>query len=472
VTAAAGLGDTQYSQGCAAGDFDNDGFIDLAVANFGPNVLYHNNGDGTFSDVTAASGLSGEKWHSSLAFADLDRDGCLDLYVVTYVRDPYRVCRPAPDRIITCSPLNFEAEQDRLYHSKGDGTFEDLSAESGILAPDGKGLGIVVADLDNDGWPDIYIANDGTPNFLFKNETTAPGAPLRFEERGLVSGVAVSGAGASQAGMGIACADLDGDGLLDLYVTNFYDESGIFYHNQGEMLFADETSAARLLEPTRKFLGFGTQPLDFDLDGRPDLFIANGHIDDFGFRGEPWKMRPQLFFNLGAARFAEACGQIGQYFEGEYLGRGVARLDWNRDGRPDLAIVHQDRPAALLANETLETGSRVVLDLHGVHSNRDAIGARIALTVGGVTRTHEIVGGDGFFASNERRVIIGVGRMANPAALETHHELSRVESLEIRWPSGRVDRWSDLPLDARLILVESRAPVIESIEPAGGSMKD
>lgn len=451
VTEAAGLGDTQYSQGCSAGDFDNDGFPDLAVANFGTNVLYHNNGDGTFDDITVPAGITGQHWNSSLAFADLDRDGNLDLYVVTYVLEPYRICRPSPERIATCSPLNFEAEQDQLFRSRGDGTFEDVTASAGILAEDGKGLGIIVADFDEDGWPDVYVANDGTPNFLFHNETVAPGASLHFAERGLVSGAGVSGTGNSQAGMGVACGDFDGDGLLDLFVTNFYRESATLYRNHGGLQFADVTHAARLDEPTQMRLGFGTQAADFDLDGRLDLFVANGHIDDFSFRGEPWKMAPQLFYNQGKATFVDASRESGEYFNGEYLGRGVVRLDWNRDGRPDLAVVHQDRPAALLANETEQTGHRLIIDLHGVASNRDGVGARITVTSAGVTRVHEICGGDGFFASNERRIIFGLGGA------------TAIERLEVRWPAGQTDEWFDLPADSAVVLIENRPPCIHSL---------
>jgi tetratricopeptide (TPR) repeat protein len=442
VTASAGLGDMQYSQGSAAADFDNDGFVDLAVANFGTNVLYHNNGDGTFRDVTLQSGISGEHWSSSLAFADLDRDGDLDLYVVTYVLDPYQVCHNKPDRVATCSPLNFPAEQDVLYLNRGDGSFVDVSSDAGILADDGKGLGIIVADFDDDGWPDIYIANDGTPNFLFHNRTSGRGETLRFVERGLASGAAVSGSGVSQAGMGIACADLDGDLRLDLYVTNFYQESGTLYLNQRNLLFVDATRAAQLDVPTRPNLGFGTQAIDLDLDGRCELFVANGHIDDFRFRGEPWKMKPQLFYNLGGARFADVSAGSGDYFQGEYLGRGVARLDWDRDGLPELVVVHQDQPAALLHNESPSHGNWLILSLHGVESNRDAIGARIMLTCGGVSRVHEICGGDGFLATNERRVILGLGLAP------------RIDILSIRWPSGKTDAWSDLPANSHFTLIE------------------
>lgn len=456
VTERAGLGSNQYGQGCAAGDYDNDGDPDLFVANYGTNIVYCNNGDGTFSDVTARTGIDGEHWSASLALADLDRDGRLDLYVTTYVLEPLKVCRDATGRPLTCSPGNYDAEPDILYRNRGDGTFEDVSASAGILAPDGKGLGVVVADFNDDGWSDIYVANDGTPNFLFRNMgTDAPQAGLRFEEIGLWSGVALSEYGSPQAGMGIASADLNADGRLDLYVTNFLDDVNTLYLNQGEFIFSDATRRAQLAAPTRPFLGFGTQALDLDLDGHPELFVANGHIDDFRSRGEPWKMRPQLFSNRADGTFAEISSTAGDYFHGESLGRGVARLDWNRDGRPELVVVHQDRPVALLENRAAACGHRrIVLELRGVESNRDAIGARIRIRAGGRTQTLEICGGDGFFASNDRRQCAGVGTA------------TRIDRLEIDWPSGRRSRWTDLPTDCRLLCVEGRLPRIEPLDGA------
>ncbi len=451
VTENSGLGDTRYSQGCAAGDFDNDGFADLAIANFGTNILYRNNGDGTFTDVTVASGIGGDHWSTSLAWADLDRDGNLDLYVVNYVLDPYRICGSPPDRLITCSPLAFKAEPDQLFRNRGDGAFEDVTVAAGIVADDGKGLGIVVADLDNDGWPDIYVANDGAPNFLFHNTTAEVGAPLRFVERGMSAGAAVSSNGLARAGMGIACGDLDGDGLLDLFVTNFYLESATLFKNQGHLLFVDASRAARLDEMTRPLLGFGTQPIDVDLDGRLDLFVANGHVGDFRYRGDPWQMRPQLLYNLGGESFSDASRQCGEYFSGEYLGRGVARVDWDHDGRPDIVVVHQDRPAALLRNESRKTGHRLVIDLRGVLSNRDAVGARIELSSGGTTQIHEVCGGDGFLATNERRIILGTG----PA--------QTIERLQIQWPSGKIEQWTDLPTDVAVLIIEGRPPITNTI---------
>ncbi len=449
VTEHTGLDEPGYGLGCAAGDYDNDGFPDLVVSRYGSTVLYRNCGDGTFRNVTAEAGLDGEYMSSSVALADLDRDGNLDLYIVNYL-ESLRVCRGKDGRPVTCHPRVIPAAQDVCYQSQGNGRFLDVTESSGLRAPDGKGLGIVVADLDDDGWPDIYVANDTTPNFLFHNETR--GGALRFRDTGLASGTALSGDGQSQAGMGIACADFDGNGHLDLYVTNYLREYNTLYLNLGKLLFRDATRAAGLVEPTLPVLGFGTQAIDADLDGRPDLFVANGHVEDVRAQGDPWTMPPQFFYNLGAARFVDVSLECGPYFGGKYLGRGVARLDWDRDGRPDLVVVHQDWPAALLHNETL-AGRKVVLDLVGVASNRDAVGARIVVRAGARTQVVEICGGDGYLATNERRQIIGIGAA------------DRIDELAVRWPSGWTDHWTDLAAEQRVVCIEGHPPRMESITP-------
>jgi tetratricopeptide (TPR) repeat protein len=452
VTAGSGLGDNQFSQGCAAGDYNNDGFPDLAVANFGTNVLYRNNGDGTFLDVTALSGISGAHWSTSLAWGDLDRDGDLDLYVVNYILDPWRVCTNYKGLVEACKVRTHLAEGDVFYTNRGDGAFEDATRAADLSTPDGRGLGVIIADLDDDGWPDIFVANDRDPNFLFHNREAATGE-LKFSEMGLTSGTALKSDGNAMAGMGIACADLNGDGRLDLFVTNYYEEADTLYLNHGELLFEEAAARANLAGPTRLMTGWGAQAIDFDLDGRLDLFVANGHTGDSRDEGIPWKMPPQLFYNLGEGRFSEISRESGEFFHSQYLGRGVARLDWDRDGRPDLVVVHHDRPVALLCNETNPTGHRLILELHGVESNRDAIGARIRATCAGSTQILEICGGDGFVATNELRQIIGLG----PA--------TRVDELEIRWPSGRTDRWHGLDGDVRLLLIEGRPPMITKIDP-------
>lgn len=452
VTHSTGLHDNQYSQGCAAGDYDNDGFTDLAVANFGTNAIYHNNGDGTFSDVTQASGIAGEHYSTSLGWGDLDRDGNLDLVVANYVRDPLRVCHSMAGALMTCHPQYFDADDAVLYLSRGNGAFDDATRVTQMVASGGRGLGVVIADLNDDGWPEVYIANDGTPCFLFQNLGSQDGRGLKFTEIGLASGTAVNSEGKATAAMGVACGDLDGDGRLDLYITNFSREADILYLNRGDLIFEDATLRAGLVAPTRPLLGWGVQALDLDLDGRLELFLTNGHLDDRHDEGIPWKMPSQLFYNAGEGAFTDISRDSGEFFALEHLGRGVARVDWNRDGRPDLAIVYQDRPAALLTNESRATGHRVILQLHGVQSNRDAIGARLRATCAGQTQILEICGGDGYCASNEKRQIFGIGTS------------TKLESLSVRWPSGRVDQWTDIPADTELILIEGQAPRTRNID--------
>jgi tetratricopeptide (TPR) repeat protein len=447
ITTGSGLGDNQYSQGCAAGDYNNDGFPDLAVANFGTNRLYHNNGDGTFTDVAARSGIGGNHFSTSLAWGDLDRDGDLDLYIANYVLDPWRTCtseRGLPQR---CKLRLLTSEDDLLYVNRGNGVFEDATRTAEMAGLGGKGLGVIIGDLDDDGWPDVYVANDGDPSFLFQNQGLKNGA-LKFAEVGLVSGTAVNGEGQAMAGMGIACADLDGNGRLDLYVTNFHREADTLYLNRGDMLFDEAASRAGLAQPTRLMTGWGTQAIDLDLDGWLDLFVANGHTSDDRDEGLPWKMPAQLFYNLGDGKFTDVSCESGAFFHGEFLGRGAARLDWNRDGRPDVVVVHHDRPAALLLNETRSTGHHLILDFRGVDSNRDAIGTRIRTTTAGFTQVLEICGGGGFMATNDLRQIVGLG------------SARKVDLLEIHWPSRREDRWTGIPADSELLLIEGRSPRI------------
>ncbi len=465
VTEAAGLGDSEYTIGGSAGDFDNDGFTDLFIANYGRNRAYRNNGDGTFSDVSQELGIDVQGMNTSLALADLDRDGDLDLYVVNYLAS-IDVCRDRSGALFTCHPSMFEAEQDVLIENLGDGRFQDVTEQSGVRVPDGKGLGIVIADLDNDSWPDIYVANDTTPNFLFRNvrhqRPTANATGLRFEECGLLAGAALSRDGLARAGMGIACADFDANGFLDLYVTNYYLETNGLFLNQGRMTFVDSLRPTSLVAETIPWLGFGTQPFDADLDGYIDLFVANGHVDDYRRqdRNAAWKMPPKLYRNGGLLNFADVSASAGEYFQGNYLGRGVTRLDWNRDARPDLVVVHQNEQAALLENVTAAQSHRVVLELVGTASNRDSINTRCWVTTGGERRLLEISSGDGYLASNERRQIIGLGEHAS------------IENLEILWPSGRHESHTSLAADTHITIVEGRPPKVRRLRQVSAAAKE
>jgi len=442
VTVESGLGDFNYSQGSTAADFDNDGDPDLVVANFGNNVFYRNNGDGTFSDISNILGLNQHHWHTSLGFSDLDRDGDLDLFIATYVGEPFKICRRSDGRFTSCSPANYPADEDFLYLNQGDGTFLDVSKEAGIHAPGGKGLGVVIAELTGDRLPDIYVTNDGTPNFLFRNDGLAPNGLIHFTEIGMAAGCAVNEAGIAQAGMGIASDDFDHNGWLDLYTTNFFKECNTLFFNLGDGVFEDRTAFAGLLKPTRQMLGFGVQSIDFASTGNSGVFIANGHIDDFGDRNEPWKMPPQLFSGDGQGRFQETSATAGPYFQQQMLGRAVARLDFDRDLRPDLVVTHLNRPAALLHNDTQDPGNVVVLSLVGTVSNRDGIGCRVQTTLNGKNRIFEVTSGDGYFACNERCVTIGLGQQ------------TRIESLQIHWPLGAVSTLNDISANSRLRVIE------------------
>lgn len=435
----AGIGDVEYSQGIAVGDFDNDGFDDLVVSNFGLCAMLRNQGDGTFLDVTSRSGLQRREMSTSAGWADFDQDGLLDLFIVNYV-DGLKVCRNDKGEISACSPSNHIAVDDRLYHNLGDGRFEDVTATCGLV-PGGKGLGLVLADLDDDGSVDVFVSNDTSPNFFYRNHSSQ--GNLHFTEEGLIAGVALSESGIAQAGMGIACGDMDGDQRLDLYVTYFHREANGLYLNRGEGVFQEVTRAADLYYPTVNMLGFGTQAVDFDLDGHLELVVANGHIDDQRARGIPWKMRPQLFVSGGGPKFTERSRSAGDYFQGEYLGRAVARIDWNRDGAPDLVIVHQDRPAALLTNTTDSRGNYFEIKLRAVTGNRNAVGARVNLTCAGRTQRADITSGDGFYCANEQRLIFGLG------------SCDRVDQVEIIWPGGLREVHRDLPARSSWIAVQS-----------------
>lgn len=426
----AGFVPTAYGQGAAAGDWDNDGFVDLVVATLGGLLWYRNHGDGTFAEVSPLR--TGAVWTTSVGWGDFDGDGDLDLFEVNYLRDPDRVCRDPQGRPRVCHPGNHDPEPDRFYENLGDGRFEDATGQAGIRDTTGKGLGLVIADFDDDARIDLFVANDGTPNHLYRNRTDTPDegarSEWRFEEIGVASGSALAHDGRARAGMGIACADLDRDGRLDLFVTNFYDESNALFLQREPWLFNDDADRAGLAASSRNQLGFGTQAIDFNLDGLSDLLVANGHIGDFTDQGLPWKMRPQLFAGRSDATFAEVTDSAGAYFSRRMLGRGVGACDWNRDGLPDAVVVHQDCPVSLLTNRSPAPGHSLAIELIPTRSNRSAIGTRIVAKAQGRDgqprrlRTDRL-GGDGFLATNDDRLILGLG------------DATEAE-LQIRWPSG------------------------------------
>ena len=462
VTERTGIAEDRYSQGVAAGDFNNDGFADLYVANIGVNRLYVNQGDGTFRDVSDAAGIEGEAWTTSCLLADLNGDGLPDIYDVNYVQAPdvyERICSK-DGKPRACTPTNFEPQPDRFYLNLGDGRFAERTDAAGFNVAGGNGLGgnglgIVAGDLDGSGRLSLFVANDEDANFCFFNETAEPGAAPRFAERGVLAGLAFDGDGKALACMGVAAGDADGDGKLDLYVTNFYQEPNTLYLQGSGGLFVDATSASGLRAPSYAVLGFGTQFIDGDLDGLADLVVTNGHIEDLSDERIPFKMPAQYFRGLGGGKFKELpAAELGEFFQAEHLGRGLARIDFDRDGREDFAVSQLDGPAALVANVSPATGHYLAVELRGVQSSRDAIGARVSLVAAGRRRTAWLTAGDGYMASNQRRLVFGLGAD------------ERVASLEIRWPSGVRQEFADLAADRSLIFVEgSPRPVPLSQSP-------
>lgn len=409
VTGRACLADEGFGQGVAAGDFNDDGFTDLYVANYGINRLFQNQGDGTFLDVTPAAMLERPVWTSSCVIVDLNRDGAPDLFDATYCRGAdveTRLC--GQDGVVrSCSPRAFASEPDRMWLGTGNGDWR-LAENCGLDLPDSYGLGVVAFRTAPEAPLGLFIANDEVPNHWLIDEDDSPGQSPRWSDHARLGGLAGDASGQSQACMGVACGDADNDGLPDLFVTNFYRESNTLYRALSLDLFEDQTQTARLRDPGWHMLGFGTQFLDADLDGWPDLIVANGHIDDLSASGEPFEMPPQFIRNLGGTFRELASTEAGECFARRALGRGLARLDWNGDGREDAVIVNQESPAALLTNESEPAGRPLVLRLRATQGARDAIGTIVKVRAGDRRLTRQVTAGDGYQASNERVLVIGV----------------------------------------------------------------
>jgi enediyne biosynthesis protein E4 len=455
VSARSGIGHRGYGMGACAGDVDGDHRPDLYVTAVGPNALYRNRGDGTFVDVTAAARVGDTRFGASCAFADLDRDGDLDLWVVNYVAaDPARspFCGDARQRLrYYCHPLIFEPLPSTVYRNDGRGTFTDVSAAAGVASRLGNGLGVVVADFDDDGWPDVFIANDTMPNFLFRNT-----GRLRFEEIGLASGVALAADGTARAGMGIDAGDYDGDGRLDLVITNLDFEMHTLHRGEEHGLFSYATLDGGLGYPTLPFVGFGVAFLDYDHDGRLDIAIANGHILDNAPRyraGSTYMQRKLLFRNTTGRRFAEVGRTSGGPFAAERVGRGLATGDIDNDGDLDLLVTNNGQDAELLRNDGDARAHALVLRLQAAGANRDAVGARVLVTAGGRTQRRDVKAGSSYLSQNDLRVHVGLG------------EAPRADRVEIRWPSGKVDTLTGAPADRLLTIEEGRGVVAQAAMP-------
>jgi hypothetical protein len=434
-----------YGHGVAVGDYDNDGHPDLFVTRWGSYALYRNKGDGTFEDMSERTGLHGPRdWPTSAAFADLDGDGDLDLYVCHYLDWDSQRSHPCPDpdrpnAYLYCVPRGFEARPDHVFRNDS-GRFVDVTSAAKIVDRDGRGLGVVVADLDGDQRPDIFVANDMTANFLFRNM-----GGFRFEEVGESAGVGSSGEGGYQAGMGIACGDLDGDGRPDLAVTNFYGESTSLFVNLGDGLFADRTAASGLRVPSRYVLGFGAYFLDANNDGRLDLATVNGHVNDYR-PTIPYAMPAQLFLGTGGGRLADVSESAGACWQVPHVGRGMAVGDIDNDGWLDLLFVSEGEPLVYFHNQG-STGHFITFKLEGSApgSNRDAVGARLSLTAGGRRQVVERIGGGSFLSASDDRLHLGLGDSA------------KIEGVEVRWPSGHISRYPEMPVDTAYLLREGQA---------------
>jgi len=447
VTEEAGVGDAHWGMGCTAADYDNDGYTDIYVANFGPNVLYHNNGDGTFTDVTEEAGVGDPRWSTGTAWGDYDGDGDLDLYVANYVNfdvnniEKYRKVNVWRGIEVMAGPRGLEGAEDVFYRNNGDGTFTDFTTEAGLTDRlKGYGFAVLFADYDNDGDLDIYIANDSVPNYLYRNNGDGT-----FTEVGLEAGVAYSEDGREQAGMGAVFGDYDNDGDLDLFVTNFSDDNNTLYRNDGDGFFTDVTFQSGLGAPSLPFVSWGTEFLDYDNDGWKDLFVATGHVypqvDQYNF-GMTYEERNQLYHNNRDGTFTEVTEVAGPGMQIKKVSRGATFGDYDNDGDIDVLVLNMgDRPT-LLRNEGGNRNHWIKFRTVGTRSNRDGIGARIWVTAGGLTQMREVYMGSSFLCGNDIRVHFGLGKN------------DKADLVRIRWPSGLVEEFRDLKADRLYILKE------------------
>ncbi len=448
TTAAARVGNEgAYGMGCAVADVDNDGDADLYVTNFGPNHLYLNRGDGTFAEAARQAHVDDPGWGTAAAFADYDRDGDLDLFVANYLDftlAKHKRCGDAARKLISyCHPDAYAGVSNVLYRNDGGGVFTDVTRQAGLWTLEGKGLGAVWTDYDDDGDPDLFVANDSVRNFLYRNEGNGT-----FTDVTLLAGTGYSEEGRPQAGMGVDAADADGDGRMDLFVTNLSNETNELYRNNGDGTFTIATNAAGLGAPSLLPVGWGAAFFDADNDADLDLVVTNGHVmDDIEAYSDSltYRQRDLLFVNDGSGRFAERGAEGGPPFQELDVGRGLAVLDFDGDGRLDLALTRNGGRARLLRNATQRPGNWVRLRLEGKTSNRDAIGARVTLQAGGRRQVAERKGGSSYLSASEGVIHFGLGPEQAPVAVT------------IRWPSGLSETFSAIVLNRETRLVEGTA---------------
>jgi hypothetical protein len=480
VTDKAGLTRSGWGQACCVGDYDNDGFDDVFVTYWGQHVLYRNNGNGTFTDVTEAAGLAQVpgRWGAGCCFLDYDRDGHLDLFVASYINfDPEKAPRPGDgayckynDIPVPCGPLGYAGGTNALYRNRGDGTFVDVSEASGIARPRGTasmvfvgsnwrptgsyGMGAASADFDNDGWPDIYVACDTAPSLLYRNNHDGT-----FREVAAPSGCAFDENGVALAGMGVGVGDYDGDGWFDLVRTNFSEQVTTLYRNYGRGAFTDASVRAGL-GVNRKYLGFGVGFIDYDNDGWKDIFIANGHVypQIAGRKLHLTYKQPRLLYrNMRNGRFEDVSAQAGAAIREEHLGRGCAFGDFDNDGDVDVVVNNLDGPPSLLRNDGGNRNAWILVKCVGTRSNRSAIGTRVTVTAGGRTQMDEVMSGSSYYSQSDFRLHFGLGAA------------TRVDAIEIAWPSGAKETHRDLAANHLYTCREGEGIVGQRAFGSGGS---
>ena len=444
VTTAAGVGDTSWSMGCAAADYDNDGDLDLYVTNFGRNTFYQNQGDGTFADVTEKAGGGDERWGVGCAFGDADLDGDLDLYVANYIDFSRDYTSTVPcvwkNVDIFCGPRGLLPAGDVFYRNNGDGTLSDHSEEAGIAGAKYYGYGVVLGDFDRNGWPDIFVANDSAPNNLYQNQGDGT-----FVDEGLSAGVAYSGDGTEQGCMGAAVGDYDNDGYFDIFVTNFEGEYNILYKNQGGGFFLDVSFVSRVAARGIPEVGWGAGFFDFDNDGDQDLFAANGHTypqADLPHTNSSYAEPNFLYQNLGDGTFAEVSDRAGPGFALVEVSRGASFADYDRDGDIDIFVLNLNSTPNLLRNDGGNEGNYLQIATVGTRSNRDGIGTRIEISTEGKRQTAEVRSGTSFLSHSDLKVHFGLGAA------------SIVESVVLYWPSGTVQTVRDVAANQVLTVRE------------------
>jgi enediyne biosynthesis protein E4 len=451
VTRSAGLAVEMYGMGCAIGDYDNDGFPDIYITAVGTNHLFHNLRSGKFSDVTLRAGVSDPGFSTSAVWFDYDNDGKLDLFVSHYVewsleKDQY--CSLDGKKKSYCTPQAYKGQSSTLFHNKGNGTFENVTRGAGLYDPTSKSLGIALLDYDNDGWLDLFVANDTEPNKLYRNNHDGT-----FTDVAVLAGVALSETGRARAGMGVDVADYDGSGWQGLIIGNFTNESMSLYHNDGSGLFTDEAAASGIGQMSVQSLTFGCFFFDYDLDGLPDIFAANGHVSDDISVVQPnvkYAQRPSVFRNRGNKKFEDSAGKLGRALQKEIVGRGAAYGDFDNDGDLDLVITANDGPARLLRNDNGNQNDVLRVKMVGTRSSRDGIGAKVTVKNNkGVRQTQMVKSGSSYLSQSEMPLTFGLGKP----------EEGRTVTIEIAWPSGKKESLAGIAANQFITVQEGKGVI-------------